>query len=125
MQAMLSYVNPFRHRFTLRLNDDDKSYRIRDFGNNSWVLVGDGVYGSSKATIKGSFGGQRIDLFSAPGHPQRIVLANSLTNQEALMLHMVAAWLCGISLRLSLAVCYRWNIGKNAPQLSVFLVSVQ
>lgn len=78
---MLSYVNPFRHRLTLRMNDDDNTFRIRDFWNAQWILVGNEVFATNKTMIKGMHAGQRIDLWSAPGQAQRILLANTLTNQ--------------------------------------------
>lgn len=78
---MLMLVQPQRQRISLRLNDDNRAFFYRS-ENPLWIRCIDGmVMASATASIQFDQNGKRMHISSVPGHPQVILLANTVTNR--------------------------------------------
>lgn len=81
MAYMLSYANAHRNRGYLRINEDEKAFRVWHPTNRDWHHTTNGVMSSNTATDCFSCDGQRVDIHSHVGFRQIIFLANTMTFQ--------------------------------------------
>lgn len=78
---MLWYANSFRNRFYLRVNDEEKPFRVWNPITAEWNAAASQTMGSVTAAVRFSLNGQRVDVSSHTGYRQVIFMANSQTNR--------------------------------------------